>query len=192
MWREIASESIHEYERLFGDLEAMSYRFSAFAIDGRRGVRQLLERKYPGLPIQICQFHQIQIVKRYIPKKAKTEAARDLRRIALSLSITSEVEFTEALQAWHLKYESFLRKKSPIEGTKRWMYTHKRLRSAYRSLKAHLPYLFIYRHQPILRIPNTTNHCDGLFAHIKQKVLIHRGISKQRRKKMIDYLLESF
>ncbi|MFH1298502.1 MAG: hypothetical protein ABII07_01630 [Patescibacteria group bacterium] len=41
-------------------------------------------------------------------------------------------------------------------------------------------------------MPNTTNHCDGLFSHIKQKVLIHRGISKQRRKKMIDYMLENF
>lgn len=53
-------------------------------------------------------------------------------------------------------------------------------------------YLFTYQNKPALGMPNTTNHCDGLFSHIKQKVLIHRGISKQRRKKMIDYMLENF
>ncbi|MFH1298699.1 MAG: hypothetical protein ABII07_02635, partial [Patescibacteria group bacterium] len=59
-------------------------------------------------------------------------------------------------------------------------------------LRTNLPYLFTYQNKPILKMPNTTNHCDGLFSHIKQKVLIHRGISKQRRKKMIDYMLENF
>lgn len=190
-WQEIASESMNEYGKLLNQLEAMNYRFSGFVIDGRRGVRQLLERRYSGIPIQVCQFHQIQTIKRYIPQKAKTEAARALRRIALNMKNTCEIEFREALAAWYVKYGAFLREKSLVEGTNKWRYTHKRLRSAYRSLQTNLPYLFSFQYKPILQIPNTTNHCDGLFAHIKQKVLIHRGISKQRRKKMIDYLLEN-
>lgn len=193
LWQEIVSETIQVYSDCLDDLVAAGYMFSGFVIDGRKGVRQLFERRYPGTPIQLCQFHQIQIVKRYIPQKAKTEAARRLRSIALSLAKISELEFADVLDSWHAKYGDFLKERTCIEGgIKRWRYTHGRLRSAYRSLKTNLPYLFTFRHQPALKMPNTTNHCDGLFAHIKQKILIHRGISKKRRKKMIDFLLENF
>lgn len=192
-WNEIETETVQVYSDCLDALESAGYSFSAVVIDGRRGVRQLLEKRFPGMIIQFCQFHQIQIVKRYIPQKAQTDAARGLRKMALTLAKTSEMEFTQTLNKWHAKYGDFLEEKSFTEGSaKRWKYTHRRLRSAYRSLKANLPYLFTFQHQPNLKIPNTTNHCDGLFAHIKQKVLIHRGISKHRRKKMIDYLLENF
>ena len=192
LWEEIISETVQVYSDFLDSLEAAEYRFSGFVIDGRRGVRRLLERRHPQTPIQFCQFHQIQIVKRYIPRKAKTEAARSLRRIALGITRTSEFELIKTLDAWYLEYEDFLNEKSPSECKRGWCYTHRRLRSAYRSLRTNSPYLFTCQNKPVLKMPNTTNHCDGLFSHIKQKVLIHRGISKQRRKKMIDYLLESF
>lgn len=191
-WHEIVSESIHEYEQRLKQLEAMGYCFSAFVVDGKPGVRQFLARRYPGIPIQLCQFHQIQIVKRYIPIRAKTEAARKLRRIALGLTKTYETAFEQALDDWHSEYGDFLKEKTSVEGTTRWHYTHRRLRSAYRSMRKNLPNLFTFQNHPNLQIPNTTNHCDGLFAHVKQKVLIHRGISKKRRKQMIDYFLENF
>jgi hypothetical protein len=192
LWEEIISETIQVYSSFLDDLEAAGYTFSGFVIDGRRGVRKLLERRFPQAAIQFCQFHQIQIVKRYIPKRAQTEAARSLRRIALRISKISRVEFIQSLDDWSLEYEDFLNEKSPCEGKRNWRYTHGRLRSAYRSLRTNSPYLFTYQNKPILRMPNTTNHCDGLFSHIKQKILIHRGISKKRRKKMIDFLLENF
>ena len=192
LWEKIISETIQVYVKLLDDLDAAGYTFSGFVVDGRRGVRKLLEKRYPQIPIQFCQFHQIQIVKRYIPKRAKTEAARDLRRIALGLAQISECELINALNAWYLKYEIFLNEKSFCEGMCKWHYTHGRLRSAYRSMKTNLPYLFTCKNNPILGMPNTTNHCDGLFSHIKQKILIHRGISIERRKKMIDYLFENF
>ncbi|MBU0982210.1 hypothetical protein KKC94_05980 [Patescibacteria group bacterium] len=192
LWTEIVSETVRVYSQFLDDLDAAGYTFSGFVIDGRRGVRKLLEERYPQIPIQFCQFHQIQIVKRYIPRKAKTEAARSLRRIALGLARISELEFMDALDAWFLIYKDFLNEKSPCEGRRQWRYTHGRLRSAYRSLKTNFPHLFTCQNIPILGMPNTTNHCDGLFSHIKQKVLIHRGISKERRRKMIDYMLENF
>ncbi|MBI2463644.1 transposase [Candidatus Peregrinibacteria bacterium] len=191
-WQEIVSESIHEYEMCLNQLNGMGYRFCAFVVDGRPGVRQLLMKKYPGIPIQLCQFHQIQIVKRYIPNRAKTEAARELRQIAMGLTKVHEKELEQALNTWHAEYEDFLKEKTFWEGTNRWRYTHGRLRSAYRSLRNNLPNLFTFHNHPNLQIPNTTNHCDGLFAHLKQKILVHRGISKKRRKQMIDYFLENF
>lgn len=191
-WKEIVSESMDEYDQCLDALEAAGYEFSAVVVDGRRGVRHLLQKRYPGVLIQFCQFHQIQIIKRYIPQRAKTEAAKQLRSLALKLSNTNRTAFERALGHWHELHHAFLKERTINSRTGRWQYTHKRLRSAYQSLKTNLPFLFTFQDHPHLDIPNTTNHCDGLFAHIKQKVLIHRGISKSRRKKMIDYLLERF
>lgn len=191
-WQEIQSESNSEYSQCMNELEYRGYRFTAIVVDGRQGVRQLLAKKYPNLPIQFCQFHQIEIVKRYIQSRAKTEAGRELRKIALRLTKTHETVFVQELDVWHTKYAGFLQEKSLVEGMNRWRYTHRRVRSAYHSLRKNLPYLFTFQRYPVLDIPNTTNHCDGLFSHLKQKIGIHRGISKQRRKKMIDYFLENF
>jgi hypothetical protein len=80
-WQEIATESMAEYERCMDQLDNMGCRFSAFVVDGKPGIRQLLLHRYPGTPVQLCQFHQIQIIKRYIPVRAKTDAARELRRL---------------------------------------------------------------------------------------------------------------
>lgn len=187
-WHEIESESVFEYEKCLYQLECMGYRFSGFVIDGRPGIRQLLAKKYPGIPIQICQFHQIQIIKRYIPIKAKTDAARELRKIAMNITRTSMKILEADLIGWHEKYNCFLMEKTH-DGTGKWRYTHHRIRSAYRSLKTNLPFLFTFKDN---FMPNTTNHCDGLFAHLKQRILIHRGISKKRRKMMIDYFLENY
>jgi hypothetical protein len=160
-------------------------------IDGRQGVRQLFQKR--GILVQFCQFHQIQAIKRYIPARAKTEAARGLRAITLRLSDYMEVQFTTALNVWHILYKDFLAERTYSSVNKRgWQYTHRRLRSAYRSLQTNKEYLFTFERYPSLEIPNTTNHCDGLFSHIEEKIGIHRGLSKQRRKQMLDYLLEEY
>ena len=65
-------------------------------------------------------------------------------------------------------------------------YTHKRLRSAYLSLKRNLPYLFVFKEYKELMIPNTTNALDGQFAVLKNKLRNHNGLSKERKMKFMD------
>jgi hypothetical protein len=76
-----------------------------------------------------------------------------------------------------------------ITVTGKWFYTHKRLRSAYRSLKINLPYLFTYQKYSELNIPNTTNSLDGCFAYLKELVRVHRGINKTLKRKIIQEIL---
>ncbi|RUM70088.1 MAG: hypothetical protein DSZ09_04900 [Sulfurovum sp.] len=70
------------------------------------------------------------------------------------------------------------------------VYTHRRVRSAYRSLVSNLPYFFTYKKYPELEIQNTTNHLDcGLFTPMKMLLKIHHGIDIKMKKKLImDYL----
>lgn len=191
LWHEIQSESVAAYERLLGALDAAGMRFAACTIDGRRGVRQLLERRYPGMPIQYCQFHQLLTITHKLTKRPKLPASQELRALALTLTKTDRSTFTAALDAWFDRWGIFLKEKSfSSERKRQWRYTHERLRSAYFSLRRNLPWLFTYQDHPALRIPNTTNSCDGSFSHWKNKVKLHRSIEKRRRKKMVDFLLE--
>ena len=70
-------------------------------------------------------------------------------------------------------------------------YTHKKLRSAYRSLKTNLPWLFTWYDKIDLKIPNTTNAIDGHFADLKNKLRNHNGLSLARKKKFIDEFLKA-
>jgi len=190
-WKEIETEKAEYYEELLNLLSDAGVRFISFVIDGRRGVLHMLLRRFPNTPVQYCQFHQIQIITRYLSKKPKLEAGRELRELSLTITESDRRTFTDFLNKWHEKWERFLAEKTTDPFTDKWHFTHKRLRSAYRSLKTNLPYLFTYLDYPELKIPNTTNSCDGSFAHWKGKLGIHRGLKKERKRKMMNYLLEN-
>jgi hypothetical protein len=192
-WKYISSESMAEYSLFLDALDASGAVFHSFTIDGRRGVKQLLEKRYGAIPIQHCQFHQVQTITQKLTKNPKLEASKALRRIALTITKATRLEFTEQLQQWHMEWAGFLQEKTYNEDPtrkRRWRYTHERLRSAFFSLRRNLPYLFTYLDYPYLCIPNTTNSCDGSFSHWKKKVSLHRGIHIHRRNKMINFLLE--
>ena len=190
-WLEIQGEKICYYRQGLEILIASDAYFSSFTIDGRRGVMQLLLELFPLTPIQFCQFHQELIVTRYISRKSKLEAGKEIYQLTRSLTRTTRNEFTDKLTEWKLKWDEFLHEKSLDQSKRGWHYTHERLWSAYRSILTNLPYLFTYLDHPALSIPNTTNSCDGYFAHLKQRIKIHRGITHDRRKQMLDYFLEN-
>jgi len=190
-WKEITSERMEDYRDCLDVLDAAGFCFQSFTIDGRKGVRALLQERYPGVPIQQCQFHQLQAVTLKLTRRPKLDAGKALRRIALTLTRTTRKDFTAALDQWNEEWGVFLKERTKSQERKRrWRYTHERLRSAYFSLRRNLPWLFTFQDYPALHIPNTTNSCDGSFSHWKQKVALHRGLQRQRKRKMVNYLLE--
>lgn len=190
IWKHIESEKVEHYKELLLKLQKESFSFKSFTIDGRKGVKEMLNLLFPGVPVQYCQFHQLQIITRYLTKNPKLDAGIELKQIAKTLTKTSKKVFTNSLEIWYLKWETFLKEKSKSTKTGKEYYTHKKIRSAYFSLKRNLPYLFVFEEFPELKIPKTTNSCDGSFAHWKSKVKLHRGLTKERKRKMIDYLLK--
>lgn len=138
----------------------------------------------------MCHFHQKKIIQRYLTSNPKLEAGIELKQITDTLTKTDEKEFTNKLANWHNRWNIFLKEKSiDIFNPKRWHYTHKRLRSAYRSLNINLPYLFTYQKYSKLNIPSTTNSLEGSFTHLKGKVIMHRGLKLNIKKKMIEQIL---
>lgn len=154
----------------------------AIICDGRKGLLQLFD----GIPIQMCQFHQQQIVTRYLTRKPKMPAAIELRALSLKLTQLDKMNFTNTLNEWYNKWERFLKERTISTTTGKSHYTHKRLRSAHLSLKRNLPWLYTFEDYKELMIPNTTNALDGSFADLKNKLRNHNGLSIDRKKKYID------
>ena len=184
-WNEVSSEKQAHYYYGRKILEERGWTFTAAVIDGRRG----LSTVFKDIPTQVCQFHQIKTVTKYLTRRPQTEAGKELRSLTLRLTKTNEKTFTVQLTAWEKKWYHFYTEKTHIVGTNRYYYTHKNVRSAYMSLKRNLPHLFTYQKYPKLNIPNTTNTIDGFFAGLKKKVAAHHGLRKDRRYKVICDLL---
>jgi len=113
------------------------------------------------------------------------QASKELWEHTLLLVKTDKESFEGGLKAWHTKWESFVNERTKNEKGKS-NYTHKKLRSAYRSLKTNLPWLFTWYDKRESKIPNTTNAIDGQFASLKNKLRNHNGLSVARKKKFID------
>jgi len=172
------TERTRDYEVATDTLEAMGYSILAVTIDGRRGVRNMLEDR--GIPVQHCQFHQLMTITQCLTKKPRLIQNIELRTIALTLARTDELTFEDTLAGWYKEHGQWLKERDPV--TKR--YAHERTRRAYFSLCRNLPYLFTYQADYIresgIRVANTTSPLDGRFGVWKNKLIAHRGCSKQR------------
>lgn len=184
-WNEVPGEKVSHYYYGRKILEERGWVFLAAVVDGRRGLATV----FRDIPVQICHFHQMKNVTKYLTRRPKTLAGQELRDLMLTLPRTNEKEFTKLLNGWHKQWGDFITEKTKVLGTKHWYYTHKKVRSAYKSLEANLPFLFTYQKYPELNIPNTTNTIDGYFASVKKKVAAHHGLRRDRRYKVISELL---
>jgi hypothetical protein len=157
-------------------------KIQSIICDGRKGLFQLFEK---DIPVQMCNFHQVAIIRRYLTKKPKMQASKELWELALLLVHTDKESFEGVLKEWFNKWESFLNERNIDEkGKKRFV--HKKLRSAYRSLKINLPWLFTWYDNLDLKIPKTTNAIDGHFSDLKNKLRNHNGLSEARKKRFIN------
>lgn len=186
-WKEVSTETPEIYWQARTQIEQQGFTLKAVVIDGKRGVKEV----FMDLPVQMCQFHQAAIINRYLTRKPKLDAGKELRKITLMLTDSNEKEFTFLLNSWYEKWKDFLQEKSINFETQRLHYTHKKLRSAHRSLKTNLPYLFTYQKYPELKIPNTANSLDGTFSYFKTLLRIHRGMNKAKRYKAICEILKN-
>lgn len=184
-WKEVETENPGVYLEARRDLETRGFEIQAIVLDGKKGVREV----FSDIPVQMCHFHQKAIIRRYLTKNPRLEAAKELHNIVHFLPAIGKEDFSLLLSLWHSRWEGFLKEKTYDEDGRHWHYTHRRLRSAYRSLKDNIDYLFTHEEHPELVIPNTTNSLDGTFGHMKTLLKNHRGVLKKRRFKIIEEIL---
>lgn len=185
-FREIKTESVRYLrETLYALLQA-GYRFKSVTIDGRTGFYENIRKILGGVPIQMCVFHQKAIVRRYTGNNPKLQPAKDLKELMRKLCHADPEDFVAEFYALAEQHKGFLHAK---KGGK---FTHGRLRSAFKSVQDNMYRLFTYKDFPEQNIPATTNHLEGYFAHLKERINIHRGLKLNRKKKAIRAFINSF
>lgn len=170
------------------ELKSKGFEILAIVCDGRKGLIQSFENR---IPVQMCQFHQVAIIRRYLTKKPKLKASQELMALVDILKCTDKESFTGGLGDWHEKWKSFLDERTTNPETGKSHYTHKKLRSAYNSLNRNLPRLFTWYDHIKLKIPTTTNAIDGHFSDLKKKLRCHNGMNEKRKKRFIDEFLKA-
>lgn len=183
----VKNETNALYIKGITELQQRGLLIKAIVCDGRKGLIQ----SFGNIPVQMCQFHQSAIIRRYLTKRPKLKAAQELMDVVELMKQTDKESFIGALSLWFEKWEFFLKERTVNPLTNKSFYTHKRLRSAYRSLKNNLPWLFTWYDYYELKIPNTTNAIDGHFADLKNKLRNHNGLSLKRKMKFIDGFLKA-
>ena len=97
----------------------------------------------------------------------------------MTLTESIQAAFEAALKRWHEQYAAFLSERSMNGKKGHSLYTHKRLRTAYISLKRHPPCSFIFECFPdlgISSISDTANLLEGKFSDMRQLLRCHRGL----------------
>ncbi len=178
----VRHERIKDYVECVSYIVSQGFIVKGMVVDGMRG----LFKVFSQYQVQMCQYHQCAILRRYLTQNPRLEAGKELLILTKTLSISTELEFTTQFKAWETKWNDFIdeRSKNPVTGKS--YYVHKKLRSARRSIKSNIPYLFIYQKDGNNGLPNTNNKLEGKFTDLKKNLNNHSGMSKENRKRFID------
>ena len=192
LWRKyVTHETVADYMEGVQWLRDHGFRIYGVVIDGMRGLAQVLRPCH----VQLCQFHQMLIVRRYLTKEPEIAASRELLVLVNQITKMDKESFVGLFEEWYERNKDVVNERVHDRRIKRKTppYMRPRLRSAYLSVKRNMPLLWTFYDHPELGLPNTNNGLEGIFSDLKTKLRVHSGISREHRKKFIDeYLLRHF
>jgi len=81
-WIFAPTEIVNDYARGIRFLKDKGWKVISLTIDGKPGVRE----QFTDIPVQMCQWHQQQIIYRYITRNPKLPANRELFYLTLQLN----------------------------------------------------------------------------------------------------------
>lgn len=180
----LKNETNRDFQECLNYLENRGFEILSVTTDGRRGLSKIFQ----NYPYQTCQFHIQKGVSILLTKSPKSEAGKELKEINKTFikDRLTEQELSLKLAEFTHKHKNFLNEKSETDPTK---FKHQRLIKALRKYKNNMKQMFTHQSNPI-DFKNTTNDLDGgLFSPLKLLLNNHRGLSKERRKKLIIYYL---
>jgi hypothetical protein len=109
LWRKFIfrKETLADYAEGVDWLASHGFQIDGIVCDGLRGMFQIFS-KYR---VQMCQFHQVAIVKRYLTNKPDLAASIELLKIAKLLCHTDKESFIAMFDEWQNKWKDFLKER---------------------------------------------------------------------------------
>ena len=90
-------ETNKQYYAGMEEIARRGIRIQSIICDGRKGLFHL----FGAIPVQMCQFHQTQIITRYLTRNPKLEASKELRMLSMKITKVTKKEFIFELDKWN-------------------------------------------------------------------------------------------
>lgn len=191
-WDYVERENFRNYIKCFQELSALGFIPLSVTSDKHGSIVGVVKYLFPSILHQYCLVHIQKRCESLLTKNPETQAGSDLLEISKYLNqITNTKEkgvFIKWLELYENRYKDFLNQRTYSNdklSKKKWWYTHKNVRAAFRHVKTSLPNMFFYLDNP--NIPKDTNGLEGGFTHLKSKVGSHRGLSNYRREYFVNW-----
>lgn len=182
-WKFCEVETYEVYKEGKDYLESLGYVIKGITADGLPLIRSV----FKGIRFQMCLVHMERIIIRGTTKYPMLEAGKVLLMLSSTLHTTNKNELRSRLLKYKEMYWAFLNEKATSLITGDTWFVHRELLRSFKSLYNLFPYLFTYEQDK--RISKTTNSIEGHFYHIKTRVMVHHGLSLQRKQKLITAIL---
>jgi hypothetical protein len=191
LYRETNQEKYKEIKEDLENLKKLEVEVCSVTCDGHRAILKAVRKVFPEVYLQRCLVHIKRQVKNYLSQKPKLKEAKELLQISNRVTyIKTHEQRSEWLYAfyhWYQLNEVFINEQSRNIETGRFWYTHKNLHAACSLLISALPDMFHYLDNP--EIPYSTNRLESYFAHLKEKLTLHRGLRFEAKKNFIKWYL---
>lgn len=146
-------------------------------------------------PVQRCLVHIQMGLGSLLTQKPKSKAGQQLQEWSYFLNQISSLYEAKILLRWfirlYLRHEYFIKEKSTRidfeTGKKRWWYTHKSTRRAYRLVVNSFGQMLTYLQ--LAGMPKDTNGLEGFFSQLDTKISRHRGLTQPKKESLIGWLL---
>lgn len=81
------------------ELKERGFNILGIVCDGRKGLFQM----FSDIPVQMCQFHQASIIRRYLTRKPRLQASIELMEVVRLMKQTDKESFVGLLNMWYEK-----------------------------------------------------------------------------------------
>lgn len=186
LYRLTDGERLRELKEDFQNIKHTGIEIESVTCDSAANILKTGREVCPEAVLQRYTVHIAREITTWLTHKTKSDAARELLELVRLLRRVETKEeaqlWTRAFIDWYRKYEVFVDKQ-----TGRWWYTHKMLRWSISHIHRALPEMFAYTHCE--KVPKPSNSIEAFFGHLKDKLRIHRGLSKEHFRNFVKWYL---
>jgi len=160
--------------------------------DAQKGLLKALRTIFPDSPHQRCLIHLHRQACIWLTQHPKSEAGQDLLLLTHQLiqvkTRNQATTWEQSFITWIEKYQPFLAERTLSETSKKWWYTHRKLRATRSLLKNALPDMFTFL--TYSQIPRTSNHVEGgINARLRELLRCHRGLTPPQQRSFSCWFL---
>lgn len=191
-WQFCNRENYRNYLVSFSKFMELGFLVKSITSDKNSSLVSAVKTFYPNIPHQYCTVHIQRRCQSFLTKNPETNAGIDLLELTKFINKIKTVNdrniFLKWLNRFETKYNSFLKQRTYTmdpTSNKKWWYTHKNVRTAFRHIKSSTNNMFFFLENN--QVPKDTNGLEAEFTHLKQKLNSHRGLTRNRQQNFVNW-----